>query len=291
MTKILKEGKMAENPKCTCGQSEMKRIIFPCAGQANTGQITNLAAIQLTEEGFGSIACVALLATGSKSLLESAKHKEVVVLDGCPMICARKIAEGQGVPVGRHIVVTDHGLTKGPSRSYTDDDIETVVSACREGKDIFRDDKTDNKSPCKCGGSCCGDDSSGDPAGVLTVEWRHIGENIDSTCERCSATGNTLREVLDEIEPLMSGKGITIEVKETVLADEKIEESNMILFNGIPLEDLIEGIKISQTPCASCECITGQDDVKCRAVNYGGKIHEAVPAELIRRAAEKALEN
>ncbi|MBN1432098.1 MAG: DUF2703 domain-containing protein [Methanomicrobiaceae archaeon] len=283
---------MAENAKCTCGQSETKRIIFPCAGQANTGQITNLAAIALTEEGFGSIACVALLATGAEGLVKGAMEaEEVVVLDGCPMLCAKKIAQEKGVSVGRHLVVTELGIAKGPSRSYTDDDIETVVSACWEGKGVCKDENKDNKSPCTCGSSCCGDNSAGDCAGVLTVEWRHVGENIDSTCERCSTTGNILKEVLDEIEPLMSEKGIRIEVKETVLPNEKIGESNMILFNGIPLEKLVEGMEISHTPCESCACITGQDDVKCRAVNFEGEIYEAVPAELIRRAAERALEN
>ncbi|WP_341275816.1 DUF2703 domain-containing protein [Methanoeremita antiquus] len=143
---------------------------------------------------------------------------------------------------------------------------------------------------CTCGQSCCGDNPKADSAKVLTVEWRHVGENIDTTCERCSQTGNTLKEVLDEIESFLSERKIKIEVKEKVLENEKIEESNMILFNGVPLEKLIEGMEVSQTPCASCACITGQDDVRCRAISYKGKLHEAIPAELIRKAAEKALE-
>lgn len=120
---------------CTCGQNEKRRIIIPCAGQANTGQLTNLAAVQLTEEGFGSIACVALLATGSEGLVASARSAgEAVILDGCPMLCARKIAEAQGVPVGQHLVMTELGIVKGPSKSYTDDDIELVVSAVWQGR-------------------------------------------------------------------------------------------------------------------------------------------------------------
>jgi uncharacterized metal-binding protein len=122
---------MAETPPCTCGQNEKKRIIFPCAGQANTGQLTNLAAIQLTEEGYGSIACVALLATGAEGLVTNAKNvDEVLVLDGCPMLCGKKIAEAQGVPVGQHLVVTGLGIAKGPSKSYTHDDNEKIVGAC-----------------------------------------------------------------------------------------------------------------------------------------------------------------
>ncbi len=85
---------MTEPVICSCGQNEPKRIIFPCAGKANTGQLTNLAAIQLTEEGYGSIACVALLATGSEGLVADARDAdEVVILDGCPMVCAKKIAD------------------------------------------------------------------------------------------------------------------------------------------------------------------------------------------------------
>lgn len=126
---------MAETPECTCGSNEKKRIIFPCAGQANTGQLTNLAAIQLTEEGYGSIACVALLATGAEGLVKNAKTvDEVLVLDGCPALCAQKIAEAQGVPVGQHLVMTELGIAKGPSKSYTDDEIEKIVAACWKGE-------------------------------------------------------------------------------------------------------------------------------------------------------------
>ena len=47
---------MAETLPCSCGQNEPERIIVPCAGQANVGQLTSLAALQLIEEGYGDIA-------------------------------------------------------------------------------------------------------------------------------------------------------------------------------------------------------------------------------------------
>ena len=152
---------MTETPTCSCGQNEPKRIIFPCAGQANTGQLTNLAAVQLTEEGYGSIACVALLATGAEGLVTNAKNvDEVVILDGCPMLCAKKIAEAQGVSAGQHLVMTELGITKGPSKSYTQDDIENVVAACWKGEGRKKDAAPAEKksggkdSGCGCGGTC-----------------------------------------------------------------------------------------------------------------------------------------
>ncbi|MFA5332152.1 MAG: putative zinc-binding protein [Methanoregula sp.] len=150
---------MTETPKCSCGSNEKTRIIFPCAGQANTGQLTNLAAIQLTDEGYGSIACIALLATDAENLIKNAKKaEEVVVLDGCPMQCAKKIAEAQGVPVGQHLIMTELGIVKGPSKNYTDDDVEKIVSACWKGEGRTKmaapPDKKCGGITGGCGGSC-----------------------------------------------------------------------------------------------------------------------------------------
>jgi uncharacterized metal-binding protein len=154
---------MAEKPTCSCGQNEPKRIIFPCAGQANVGQLTNLAAIQLTEEGYGSIACASLLAIGTESLIANAMNAdEVVILDGCPMLCAKKIAGAQGIPAGQHLVITELGITKGPSKSYTDEDIEKIVAACWKGegrkKEAVKSGKksggNDSSCGCGCGGTC-----------------------------------------------------------------------------------------------------------------------------------------
>jgi len=158
---------MAQQQTCSCGSSTgpagPTRIIFPCAGQANTGQLTNLAAIQLTEEGYGNIACVALLAIGTESLVANAMNAdEVVILDGCPMVCAKKIAEAQGVPVGQHLVITELGITKGPSKSFTEDDIGKIVAACWKGegrkknpaKPGKKNGGNDSGCGCGCGGTC-----------------------------------------------------------------------------------------------------------------------------------------
>ena len=133
----------SEKPVCSCGcscnggeapENSVNRIIFPCAGVANTGQLTNAAAIQLTEEGYGGAACVALLGSGTEGIRIAANEAdEVVILDGCPAFCAHKIAEAQGIHTAQHIVVTKLGIEKKNSREYTEDDIETVVSAVWEG--------------------------------------------------------------------------------------------------------------------------------------------------------------
>jgi len=129
-----------QKPECACGDISAvsggrKRIIFSCAGVANVGQISNAAALQLTEEGYGVATCIALLGTGDAGLQQRiAEADEVVIIDGCPVVCGAKIAAAEGVIPTQHIVITGLAIEKGPSRQYTEDDVETVVSAAWEGK-------------------------------------------------------------------------------------------------------------------------------------------------------------
>ena len=135
----------------------------PVPGRLTPGSLPTLQHFSLTEEGYGSIACTSLLAIGSEGLVRNAKDAdEVLVLDGCPMVCAKKIAEAQGVPVGQHLVVTELGITKGPSKDYTEGDIEKIVAACWKGegrkKEAAKPGKksggNDSGCGCGCGGTC-----------------------------------------------------------------------------------------------------------------------------------------
>ena len=154
---------MAEQAPCTCGSNEKNRLIFPCSGQANTGQISNQAAIQLSDEGYGSFVCTALLASGSDSLAERARGvQEVVAIDGCGMDCARKILEQAGVPVHQHLVITDLGIEKkSGNRSFTSDEVESIVSAAWKGEGKLQESSSGEKKSdgsggcgCDCGGKC-----------------------------------------------------------------------------------------------------------------------------------------
>jgi hypothetical protein len=166
---------------------------------------------------------------------------EVVVIDGCPVGCARQIAERAGVVPDQGIVVTDLGIEKGGSLDLSEEDVETVVSAAWEGKG--RAEGENERTPdggCGCGGS----------TDTLVVEWRHIGRDIENACERCGETGKAVMDVIEEIRPILEEEGITVRFVETVLENEAIAESNSILFNGVPIEDLIEGTEVTSTPCA-----------------------------------------
>jgi hypothetical protein len=120
----------------------------------------------------------------------------------------------------------------------------------------------------------------------LVIEWRHLVVN-GGTCERCGVTGSEVKAAVDALTKELGARGIKVVFKETPLGPDQLEESNKILLNGKPLEDLISG-SVSETPCSSCSTLTGTSAC-CRAVEVDNQQYEEIPAWLIKKAAYRAV--
>lgn len=117
----------------------------------------------------------------------------------------------------------------------------------------------------------------------LVVEWRHYDKD-GQTCSRCSGTGANLARVVEEFR----GRGIGVELQETLLPYERISESNLVLLNGVPLEELLSA-SAGESECVSCGCLAGQS-TRCRTVECGGETFEELTPELIRKGFGLALD-
>jgi len=119
---------------------------------------------------------------------------------------------------------------------------------------------------------------------TLTIEWRHL-DVAGETCDRCYDTGENLANEAKRLRRTLEPHGIEVVVIDTKLGDDQIPESNTILFNGVPIEDILD-IKISENYCDSCTMLLGQQTY-CRTVLFEGNEYEDVPAKAIRQAALK----
>ena len=72
------------------------------------------------------------------------------------------------------------------------------------------------------------------------IEWRHLSVGGE-TCERCGTTGAAVMEAVDDLTFELGKKDIRVLFREVVIDKDRLEESNLITFNGIPLEELIAG--------------------------------------------------
>ncbi|MEM5767799.1 MAG: DUF2703 domain-containing protein [Bacillota bacterium] len=121
---------------------------------------------------------------------------------------------------------------------------------------------------------------------TLKIEWRHLDVKGE-TCDRCYDTGENLANEVKRLKKVLGPQGIEIVLTETRLDDSQIPQSNTILFNDVPIEDILD-IKVSENYCGSCTALLGQETY-CRTVIYDGNEYEDIPAKAIRQAAYKAL--
>jgi len=120
----------------------------------------------------------------------------------------------------------------------------------------------------------------------LKIEWKHLDVNGD-TCERCSDTGKNLLNEVQRLKYLFERKDVCVEVKETLLSETQIEQSNQLILNGKLIEEIID-IAISENTCESCSDLVGKP-VACREVKYKDEVFEDIPAQAIRQAIFSVL--
>ena len=117
--------------KCLCEAGEV--LIFPCSGGSNCGQIANQVAIKLTEEGIGRIYCLAGIGAQENVMIDTAKAvNRVLAIDGCPIVCAKRILENAGVVVTDYLDVSQEGIKKNQDFGLSLEDISSIVAKAKE---------------------------------------------------------------------------------------------------------------------------------------------------------------
>jgi uncharacterized metal-binding protein len=114
---------------CTCEVNPV--LILACSGGSNVGQMANMAAINLTREGKGKMYCLAGVGGHVDGIVESCKGaSQLVVIDGCPVACAKKACEQAKVPISKYVEVTSLGIEKNYSLDLNENDVRKIISAC-----------------------------------------------------------------------------------------------------------------------------------------------------------------
>jgi uncharacterized metal-binding protein len=91
-------------------------MIFPCSGAADVGEISDRAARKLTRDGAGKIFCLAGIGGHVPPILTATETaKKILVIDGCPVDCAKKTLEHANLTNFEHVRITDLGCEKGKS--------------------------------------------------------------------------------------------------------------------------------------------------------------------------------
>jgi uncharacterized metal-binding protein len=110
-----------------CGASPV--LIFSCSGGADTGELADQAAKEMTRQGIGKMFCLAGIGGEISGILTSTRTASgILVIDGCTFDCAKKILNLAGITEFEHLRLSDLGFEKGKS-PVSEEGIEKVVNA------------------------------------------------------------------------------------------------------------------------------------------------------------------
>ena len=122
-----------EASSCCGGGGEKTVLLYACSGGANVGEIADKAARELMFAGEGTMFCLAGLGADIQGMVQTARDADVnLVIDGCPMDCAKKIFDTQGLTNYRQIKVTDMGIEKVKGVRCTPDQVDAVIAKATE---------------------------------------------------------------------------------------------------------------------------------------------------------------
>lgn len=100
-----------EKSSCLCGVSEY--MVLDCSGACDLGQIIDIVARKLRDNGVRKMNCLAVVGAGIEKSIEDFKKKNILMLDGCPIDCGKQILDKAGFKDYKYLRVTDLGYKKG----------------------------------------------------------------------------------------------------------------------------------------------------------------------------------
>lgn len=107
-------------------------MLLPCSGGSNVGQLANQAAVELTQEGFGKISCLAGIGAHLSGFVQSARDvPELVVIDGCDIGCGKAIFDHIKITPKQYMVLTGMGIEKNKDFNLLRQDIDNVKKAVK----------------------------------------------------------------------------------------------------------------------------------------------------------------
>lgn len=91
-----------------CVGGESPTLIFACSGAADCGEVADLAARQLTAEGWGTMMCLAGIGGRVAEIMHATQRATAILaIDGCPHSCAQRTLQLAGFQDIEHIQLAE----------------------------------------------------------------------------------------------------------------------------------------------------------------------------------------
>ena len=120
------------NTSESCACKAAPKLIFACSGSADVGALADQTARLLMRQGNGKMFCLAGVGGRVSGIMKTTEAaSDILVIDGCPLNCAKNCLQEAGFTTFKHLQLTDMGFKKGET-SVDDANIAKAAAAGAE---------------------------------------------------------------------------------------------------------------------------------------------------------------
>jgi uncharacterized metal-binding protein len=107
-------------------------VVYACSGCSSAAQLANHVAVRLDRTGAAEMSCIAGVGGDVPHLLKTAlSGRPIVVLDGCPLECARHCLQRHGIEPTQHHQLHIYGVRKRLHEDFDPEQAEAVLFRVR----------------------------------------------------------------------------------------------------------------------------------------------------------------
>lgn len=108
---------------------EPQITVYSCSGCSNVAQLANKLAVTLDRQKEAKMSCIVGVGAGVPSLVNVARNSaKILVIDGCPIACAKKCLDNQNIKPNKHIILTQYDLKKTNSSDVSEAEFQKMLS-------------------------------------------------------------------------------------------------------------------------------------------------------------------
>jgi len=109
-------------------------LVYSCSGCSSAAQMANDLAVRLDRDRVAEMSCIAGVGGDVAPLVDTATSgRPTVVIDGCPLECARTCLADHDVTPDYHVNLAEEGVPKEYHTDYDDDQAAALYDDLVDG--------------------------------------------------------------------------------------------------------------------------------------------------------------
>ncbi len=122
-----------------------KPIVYSCSGCSSAAQMANHIALQFDRTGLAEMSCIAGVGGNVKKLVRTAQSgRPIIVLDGCPLACAKSCLANHNIHPDHHFELTVFGVRKKQHEDFDPEEAAAVQKTIEQLMNLEAESHSNN---------------------------------------------------------------------------------------------------------------------------------------------------